>query len=97
MEFNETSSDKDNYIVFDTISPDSKNNRFRYFVKFDSNDTMKIGRGLEVQLMLSDISVSRIHTVLRIVNGDKVILEDFRAKGGGLTIGENYEDYKNDN
>ena len=24
-------------------------------------------------------------------------LMDFRAKGGGLTIGENYEDYKNDN
>ena len=86
LEFNETSSDKDNYIVFDTISPDSKNNRFRYFVKFDSNDTMKIGRGLEVQLMLSDISVSRIHTVLRIVNGDKVILEDFNSKFGTLVL-----------
>lgn len=86
LEFNTTTSDKENYIVFDTISPDKGNNRFRYFVKFDANNNIKIGRGLEVQLMLTDISVSRVHTVLTLVNDDYVIMEDFNSKFGSLVL-----------
>lgn len=86
LEFSTTTSDKENYIVFDTISPDKGNNRFRYFVKFDSNNNIKIGRGLEVQLMLTDISVSRVHTVLTLINDDYVIMEDFNSKFGSLVL-----------
>ena len=76
----------DNYMVLDTVSPDHMNNRYRYIVKFDENNMLKVGRGLEVQLMLSDISVSRVHTIFRIVNGDRVVMEDFNSKFGTLVL-----------
>ena len=73
-------------MVLDTVSPDHMNNRYRYIVKFDENNMLKVGRGLEVQLMLSDISVSRVHTIFRIVNGDRVVMEDFNSKFGTLVL-----------
>jgi hypothetical protein len=77
--------DDESYIVFDTLSPDRNNNKYRYYVKFDGK-YLRIGRGLEVQLMLGDISVSRIHCVLTIIGGNKVILEDFNSKFGTLVL-----------
>ena len=79
-------TNNDNYMVLDTVSPDHMNNRYRYIVKFDENNMLKVGRGLEVQLMLSDISVSRVHTIFRIVNGDRVVMEDFNSKFGTLVL-----------
>lgn len=78
--------EKENYIVFDTISPDKDNNRFRHVVKFNKDNKIKIGRGLDVQLMLNDISVSRIHCVLTIVKGNRINLEDFGSKFGTLVL-----------
>ena len=77
--------DDESYIVFDTLSPDRNNNKYRYYVRFDGK-YLRIGRGLEVQLMLGDISVSRIHCVLTIIGGNKVILEDFNSKFGTLVL-----------
>lgn len=86
LQFNDESARNDNYIVFDTISPDNMNNRYRYIVKFDENNMIRVERVIEVQLMLSDISVSRVHTIFRIVNGDRVVMEDFNSKFGTLVL-----------
>ena len=50
---------KDNYIIFDSITPSRIENRYGFLVKFEKNNILKIGRGLETQLFLNDISVSR--------------------------------------
>jgi len=36
-----------------------------YILSFDNNDTIKIGRGHQCQARISDISVSRVHSLLK--------------------------------
>ena len=74
-----------NYIVFDTITPDKQSNKYRYFVKFDG-DTMHIGRGLDMQLILNDISVSRNHISLTLEEDGNIMLEDQNSKFGTLIL-----------
>ena len=74
-----------NYIVFDTITPDKQSNKYRYFVKFDG-DTMRIGRGLDMQLILNDISVSRNHISLTLDEDGNIMLEDQNSKFGTLIL-----------
>ena len=86
--FNKKNKDNDNnYIIFDTITPGKKENKYRYLVKFDKNNIMKIGRALEMQLILNDISVSRNHCQLKIEEEDGcIIMEDNNSKFGTLVL-----------
>ena len=77
---------KDNYIIFDSIAPSRIESRYRFLVKFDENNILKIGRGLEMQLVLNDISVSRNHCQLKIENDGSVVLEDNNSKFGSLVL-----------
>jgi len=77
---------KSNYIIFDTVSPSKTDNRYRYLVKFDKNNILRIGRGLEMQLILNDISVSRNHCQLKIDDNGNIILEDHNSKFGSLVL-----------
>ena len=75
----------DNYIIFDEVTPGKQGNKYRYLVKFDDN-IIKIGRGLEMQLILNDISVSRNHCQLKIDENSNIILEDCNSKFGTLVL-----------
>ena len=75
-----------NYIIFDSVTPGKSENKYRYLVKFDSNNNMKIGRGLEMQLILNDISVSRNHCQLKIGDDGNIIMEDNNSKFGSLVL-----------
>ena len=77
---------KSNYIIFDTVSPSKTDNRYRYLVKFDKNNILRIGRGLEMQLILNDISVSRNHCQLKIDDNGNILLEDHNSKFGSLVL-----------
>ena len=78
---------KYNYIIFDSISPKyTDDNKFRFLVKFNENNVLKIGRGLEMQLILNDISVSRNHCQLIINDEGDVILEDKNSRFGSLVL-----------
>ena len=77
---------KSNYIIFDTVSPSKTDNRYRYLVKFDKNNILRIGRGLEMQLILNDISVSRNHCQLTIDDNGNIFLEDHNSKFGSLVL-----------
>lgn len=85
--FNQKKNQNDyNYIIFDTITPEKKDNKYRYLVKFEKNGMMKIGRALEMQLILNDISVSRNHCQLKLEEDGAVILEDNNSKFGSLVL-----------
>ena len=77
---------KDSYIIFDSISPQRIESRFRFFVKFNENNILKIGRGLDMQLVLNDISVSRNHCQLKIEDDGSIVLEDNNSKFGSLVL-----------
>ena len=48
-----------------------------------SNNEVKLGRGHESDIRISDISVSRVHASLRFMNG-KFYIKDLDAKFGTL-------------
>ena len=85
--FNQKKNQNDyNYIIFDTVTHDKKDNRYRYLVKFEKNNIMKIGRALEMQLILNDISVSRNHCQLKLEEDGSIFLEDNNSKFGTLIL-----------
>lgn len=75
----------DNYIVFEKISLDSNGNRFLYFVNFNENSQINIGRGHEANLILEEISVSRIHCIISKVQ-KSFYIEDNASKFGTLIL-----------
>ena len=77
---------KNNYIIFDSVSSPRTDHRFRYIVKFDENNIIKIGRGLDMQFILNDISVSRNHCQLKIEEDGSIVLEDNNSKFGSLVL-----------
>jgi pSer/pThr/pTyr-binding forkhead associated (FHA) protein len=87
---NKNSEEKINFIVFDTIFTLSDNNKYRFIVKFDKNNQMKIGRGLENNLVLNEITVSRYHcliTLQRNAYGNlEIKFEDENSKFGSLVL-----------
>ena len=76
-----------NYIIFDSVTPQkTDDSKFRFLTKFDKNNILRIGRGLENQLILNDISVSRNHCKLIIDDNGDVILEDNSSRFGSLVL-----------
>ena len=87
---NKNIEDKNNFIVLDTVFPLTDNNKYRYIVKFNKNNLLKIGRGLESQLVLNEITVSRNHSLLSIQKNKygnyEIIIEDEGSKFGTLVL-----------
>ena len=82
----EKEEENTNYIIFDEITPGKQGTKYRYLVKFDQNNVIKIGRGLEMQLILNDISVSRNHCQLKIDEDSNIIIDDCNSKFGTLVL-----------
>lgn len=74
----------EDYIVLDRISND-KSSSFRYIVKFCKN-ILKIGRGLDMNLILDDLSISRNQCQLEINESGDVYLQDNNSKFGTLVL-----------
>ena len=82
--------DISNFIILDTIYPLYDGNKHRCIVKFNKDNQILIGRGLENQLVLNEITVSRTHCLLtaqRNKFGKKELkLEDDGSKFGTLIL-----------
>ena len=76
----------DNYIVLDSMSPDKDIIPYRYIVKFDKNNILKIGRGLDNNLILDDLSISRNHCQLELNDNGDIFLKDNNSKFGTLIL-----------
>ena len=74
-----------NYISFENLTLDKQKNKFIYVINLDKKKDIKIGRGHEANIILSDISVSRVHCVINVYNKN-VYLQDNEAKYGTLVL-----------
>ena len=74
---------KDPYIVLDSISFEKNQLSYRYIAKF-SNNTLKIGRGIDMDLIMNDLSISRNHCQLELTDNGEVLLKDVNSKFGTL-------------
>ena len=75
-----------NYIVLDSMSPDKEITPYRYIVKFSKNKILKIGRGLDMNLILNDLSISRNHCQLELNDNGDILLKDNNSKFGTLVL-----------
>ena len=75
-----------NYMIFDDIIPGKTGFLCRYLVKFDKENILRIGRGLDNQLILNDISVSRNHCTIKLDENYNLILDDNNSKFGSLVL-----------
>ena len=74
------------YIVLETLILDSRKNKFIYVINLEKNSQkLKIGRGKESDVLLTDVSVSRIHSSI-IREGYNIFLQDENSKFGTLIL-----------
>ena len=72
------------YLILETLTLDEEGNKFIYVISL-LNKRIKIGRGILSDILLSDVSVSRIHCMID-VEGDNVFIVDNDSKFGTLIL-----------
>lgn len=71
------------YIVLEGAARHSKNSKIIHVLNLGKKDIIKLGRGHESNIRISDISVSRCHALIKVVD-KKFYIEDNNAKFGTL-------------
>ena len=71
------------YLVLEAIAGDRNNNRGIHIISVTNKNSVKLGRGHESDVRISDISVSRCHAVIKLRDGN-FILEVNTSKFGTL-------------
>jgi hypothetical protein len=79
------SDEFENYLILESLTLDKENNKFLYIISLDKNREIKVGRGQVCDILLSDVSVSRIHCFL-VINGKNVYIQDNDSKFGTLVL-----------
>jgi hypothetical protein len=74
-----------NYMILESLTLDKHKNKFLYVISLENNHKIKLGRGHDSDILLSDISVSRIHCVISTENKN-VYVEDNNSKFGTLIL-----------
>ena len=74
-----------NYLLFETLTLDEENNKFLYLISLDKKKEVKVGRGMLSEVLLSDVSVSRVHCLFSIEEKN-VYLQDNNSKFGTLIL-----------
>jgi len=87
----EISKPKTNYVVLESLFQSTTQaaqpiQKTLHVVNFNQQQQIKIGRGHDNDLRISDISVSRCHTLLRKGAAGTVIVEDNQSKFGTLVL-----------
>ena len=79
------SEEFENFLTLESLTLDRQNNKFIYVISLNKEKKIKIGRGHEAKVILSDISVSRIHCIMT-VDKNQVFIEDNESKFGTLIL-----------
>ena len=74
-----------NYLTMESLTLDKSKNKFIYVVSLNESKKIKIGRGHNSNILLSDISVSRVHCKM-VIEGKNIYLEDNNSKFGTLIL-----------
>lgn len=80
-----------NYLILKTfISKNTKKTNFLYIIEMKGRNSLKVGRATDMDVLVSDISVSRIHGEIKLINGSFYI-NDCNSKFGILvSVGYDY-------
>ena len=74
------------YIVLESLVFDEKKKKFLYIINLENDNLqLKIGRGKDVDILTTDISVSRIHCLL-VRDKNNIYLDDYNSKFGTLIL-----------
>ena len=74
------------YMVIESLVLDNRQNKFLYVINMEEiNFNLKVGRGNESEILLTDSSVSRIHFFL-IKQKNNIYIEDNNSKFGTLIL-----------
>ena len=76
------------YVILESMNLDKNKNKHLYVLSFEHKKKLNLGRGKDSQVLLNDISVSRVHFSLR-CEGKNVLLEDNDSKFGTLVLIQN--------
>ena len=81
-------NDFNSFLIFECITQDKSQSKYIYVVNLDiPNNRINIGRGHNSNVLLNDISVSRLHCFLNINKGTKkIIISDNNSKFGTLIL-----------
>ena len=74
-----------NYFIMESLTLDKNKNRFLYLISLDKNKILKLGRGNDSDIIIGDLSVSRVHSVL-ILDNKKIYIEDNNSKFATLVL-----------
>jgi hypothetical protein len=69
----------------ESLTIDKNKNRFFYIISLDNNKILKLGRGNNSDIIIGDLSVSRVHSIL-ILNNKKIYIEDNNSKFATLVL-----------
>lgn len=96
LEYEEPS---ERHLVFETFLKEGctkATSKSVYILRLKSLDRFRVGRSHEVQFHIEDISVSRIHAELLLIN-NKIIIKDVKSKFGTQILSKNIQSLdKND-
>lgn len=78
------------YMILESVPKDKNETRYMHLLTFDENDTISIGRSHEVDLRITDITVSRFHAFISFnEKKGKFYFEDNNSKFGSLVLLQN--------
>lgn len=63
--------------------------RVIYIIDLDKKETVRLGRGHDSDIRLSDISVSRFHAIIKRDKNGKLVIKDNESKFGTLVLVQN--------
>ena len=79
------SNEYQSYLTLESLTLDRHKNKFIYAISLEKNKKIKIGRGHECEIILSDISISRLHSYL-VIEKKNVYIEDNDSKFATLVF-----------
>jgi hypothetical protein len=77
-----------NYLILETFTKDKTELKYLYIIHMKDRTSIKIGRATEADVRITDISVSRNHADLKLINGSFYI-HDNGSKFGTLVLVNN--------
>ena len=78
------------YIIFEKLNQDQKSYTYVLIIP-DNNEVVKIGRGHQCDMRVSDISVSRIHAHIKFQDSKFLIFDNDSKFGTLILLNENYK------
>jgi hypothetical protein len=74
------------YIILETMITEKNTTRVIYIINMDRKDNVKLGRGHDSDIRLSDISVSRFHSLIKQDKQGQYRIKDNESKFGTLIM-----------